>query len=159
MARIKLGFQGCLYIGNLEAKRDWGHAADYVEMQWLMLQQDTPEDYVIATGVQHSVRDFIEAGCRELGISLRWTGEGTEEKGINEATGNVIVAIDPRYFRPTEVDTLLGDSAKARENLGWEPRVTFEELVAEMVREDLTLAERDQMVGKQGYQTYNHFDD
>src|SRR3954453_7480388 len=123
LARIKLGLQQCLYLGNLDAKRDWGHARDYVEMQWLMLQQDTPEDFVIATGVQHSVRDFVMAAARELGIDVKWKGKGVDERGF-DAAGNQIVAVDPRYFRPTEVETLLGDPSKAREKLGWVPRTT-----------------------------------
>ena len=146
LARIKLGQQACLYLGNLDARRDWGHARDYVEMQWLMLQQETPEDYVIATGVQYSVRDFVNAAAKELGMSIRWTGEGVAEKGYLEASGadaKPIVEVDPRYFRPTEVETLLGDATKAREQLGWVPRTSFEELVAEMAREDLRGAERE----------------
>ena len=146
LARIKLGQQACLYLGNLDARRDWGHARDYVEMQWLMLQQETPEDYVIATGVQYSVRDFLNAAAKELGMSIRWTGEGVAEKGYLEGGGadaKPIVEVDPRYFRPTEVETLLGDATKAREQLGWVPRTSFEELVAEMAREDLRGAERE----------------
>ena len=151
MARIKLELQDCLYLGNLDAKRDWGHARDYVEMQWLMLQQDEPEDFVIATGEQYSVRDFINAACEELGIKIRWEGNGVDEKGIDENTGNVIVAVDPRYFRPTEVETLLGDPSKAKEKLGWETRTTFKELVSEMVISDLKEAERDQLCNKEGF--------
>jgi GDPmannose 4,6-dehydratase len=149
LARIKLGLQDCLYLGNLNAKRDWGHAKDYVEMQWLMLQQDKPEDFVIATGVQYSVRDFINAAARELGITIEWHGEGINETGM--AQGKTIVAVDPRYFRPTEVETLLGDASKARTKLGWSPKITFDELVAEMVREDLKAAERDELVKRHGY--------
>ncbi len=151
MARIKLGLQDCLYLGNLDAKRDWGHARDYVEMQWLMLQQDKPEDFVIATGEQYSVRDFINAACDELGIKIRWEGNGADEKGIDENSGNVIVSVDPRYFRPTEVETLLGDPSKAKEKLGWETRTTFKELVSEMVISDLKEAERDQLCNKEGF--------
>jgi GDPmannose 4,6-dehydratase len=151
MARIKLGLQDCLYLGNLDAKRDWGHARDYVEMQWLMLQQDEPEDFVIATGEQYSVRDFINAACEELGIKIRWEGNGVDEKGIDENSGNMIVAVDPRYFRPTEVETLLGDPSKAKEKLGWETRTTFKELVSEMVVSDLKEAERDQLCNKEGF--------
>ncbi|MFH7321496.1 GDP-mannose 4,6-dehydratase [Desulfurivibrio sp. D14AmB] len=157
LARIKLGLQECLYLGNLDAKRDWGHARDYVEMQWLMLQQEQPEDYVIASGQQYSVRDFVDAAARELGMSIRWQGEGVEEKGfLAGATERVVVAVDPRYFRPTEVETLLGDATKAREKLGWSPRISFAELVAEMVREDLKAAERDELVKRHGYSTYNY---
>jgi GDPmannose 4,6-dehydratase len=150
LARIKLGLQDRLYLGNLDAKRDWGHAKDYVEMQWLMLQQEQPEDFVIATGVQYSVRDFVDAAAEELGIKMRWFGEGVDEKGYDGA-GKCIVAVDPRYFRPTEVETLLGDPTKAREKLGWTPQITFEELVAEMVQEDLKSAKRDALVKRHGY--------
>jgi GDPmannose 4,6-dehydratase len=152
LARIKLGLQDCLFLGNMDSKRDWGHAKDYVEMQWLMLQQETPDDFVIATGVQYSVRDFVDAAAKEIGISITWKGAGVEEKGY-DAQGKCIVQVDPRYFRPTEVETLLGDATKAREKLGWTPRTTFAELVAEMVREDLKAAERDELVKKHGYQT------
>jgi GDPmannose 4,6-dehydratase len=145
LARIKLNLQDCLYLGNLNAKRDWGHARDYVEMQWLMLQQEKPEDFVIATGVQYSVRDFINAAAKELGMTIRWEGEGVDEKGYAE-NGKCIVAVDPRYFRPAEVETLLGDPSKAKEKLGWTPTTSFEELVAEMVREDLKSAQRDELV-------------
>lgn len=155
MARIKLGLQDCLYLGNLNARRDWGHARDYVEMQWLMLQQDEPEDYVIATGVQHSVRDFVDAAARELGMKIDWKGEGAEEKGYDHL-GRCVVAVDPRYFRPTEVETLLGDASKARQQLGWSPRVTFDQLVSEMVREDLKAAECDELVKKHGYKAMNY---
>jgi GDPmannose 4,6-dehydratase len=150
LARIKLGLQDCLFLGNLESKRDWGHAKDYVEMQWLMLQQETPDDFVIATGVQYSVRQFVDAAAKEIGISVTWKGTGVDEKGY-DAQGKCIVQVDPRYFRPTEVETLLGDATKAREKLGWTPRTTFAELVAEMVREDLKAAERDELVKKHGY--------
>ena len=151
MARIKLGLQDCLYLGNLDAKRDWGHARDYVEMQWLILQQEKPEDFVIATGEQYSVRDFINAACEELGIKIRWQGSGVDEQGIDENSGDMIVAVDPRYFRPTEVETLLGDPSKAKEKLGWETRTTFKELVSEMVVSDLKEAERDQLCNKEGF--------
>ena len=154
LARIKLGLQDRLFLGNLAAKRDWGHAKDYVEMQWLMLQQDKPEDFVIATGEQHSVRDFVDAAAAELGIKLRWEGSGPDEKGYDRA-GNCLVAVDPEYFRPTEVESLLGDASKARAKLGWSPRVRFPELVAEMVREDLKAAERDELVKKHGYSAYD----
>jgi len=176
LARIRLGLQDSLYLGNLDARRDWGHARDYVEMQWLMMQQDRPQDYVIATGHQYSVRDFIEIAARKLGLVIRWEGQGTEEAGLIEAstgdaplsdvggaaigdaprTGSTIVRIDPRYFRPTEVETLLGDATKAREELGWEPKVSFDELVGEMVTEDLKLAQRDQLVKNAGLRTYNY---
>jgi len=155
LARIKLGLQDCLYLGNLDAKRDWGHAKDYVEMQWLMLQQDQPEDFVIATGVQYSVRDFINAAAKELSIAVRWEGEGVEEKGY-DVNGKCIVAVDPRYFRPTEVETLLGDASKAKEKLGWAPRTTFEQLVTEMVTEDLKSAERDELIKLHGYKTMDY---
>jgi GDPmannose 4,6-dehydratase len=167
LARIKLGLQDCLYLGNLDARRDWGHAKDYVEMQWLMLQQEKPEDYVIATGVQYSVRDFVNAAANELGIKIRWEGQGVEEKGYllpSSASGGgvggegerCIVAVDPRYFRPTEVETLLGDPTKAREKLGWVPRISFNELVTEMVREDLKTAERDELIKKHGYKAMDY---
>jgi len=152
LARIKLGLQECLYLGNLSALRDWGHAKDYVEMQWLMLQQEKPEDYVIATGVQYSVRDFVDAAARELGIGLRWQGQGVEEHAL-DPQGRKIVAVDPRYFRPTEVETLLGDASKARRQLGWTPKISFMQLVAEMVREDLKTAERDELVRRHGYRS------
>jgi GDPmannose 4,6-dehydratase len=150
LARIKLGLQDCLYLGNLNALRDWGHARDYVEMQWLMLQQEVPEDFVIATGVQYSVKQFVEAAALELGIQVHWQGSGVEEVGLDQG-GNEIVRVDPRYFRPTEVETLLGDPTKAHQKLGWKPRTTFEELVCEMVREDLRIAERDSLIKQHGY--------
>jgi len=177
LARIKLGLQKRLYLGNLGAKRDWGHARDYVEMQWLMLQQDEPDDYVIATGVQHSVREFVDAAAKELGMGLRWEGTGVDQKGIVKTIdhavakpqsaviqsespsvneGDVIVSIDPRYFRPTEVDTLLGDPAKAKQKLGWTPKVSFDQLIAEMVAEDLKTAEKDALTRYYGYQTPDH---
>lgn len=174
LARIVLGLQDCFYLGNLNSKRDWGHARDYVEMQWLMLQQDVPDDFVIATGRQYSVRDFVEAAAGELGIGLRWQGEGLEETGIiDEVTGEpagvnlqeagvvpgrVIVRIDPRYFRPTEVETLLGDAGKAREKLGWRPRIGFSELVAEMMRCDLEEAKRDELCNRRGFKTFNRYE-
>lgn len=154
MARIKLGLQDCIYLGNLDARRDWGHARDYVEMQWLMLQQHVPEDFVIATGVQYSVRDFVDAAARELGIAIQWSGQGVDEVGT-DARGRVIVRVDPRYFRPTEVETLLGDATRAKEKLGWVPRTSFDELVAEMVREDLKSAQRDELVKKHGFSAYD----
>ena len=155
LARIKLRLQDCLYLGNLDSKRDWGHARDYVEMQWLMLQQDKPEDFVIASGVQHSVRDFVNAAADELGIKIRWEGEGVAENGY-DAGNRCIVAVDPRYFRPTEVETLLGDPSRAREKLGWVPRTSFAELVAEMVREDLKTSERDELVQRHGFAVFHH---
>lgn len=155
LARIKLGLQDCLFLGNMDAKRDWGHARDYVEMQWLMLQQDQPEDFVIATGVQYSVRDFVNAAAKELGMAIRWEGQGVDEKGF-DAHGKCIVAVDPRYFRPTEVETLLGDPSKAKNKLGWTPKISFDELVAEMVREDLKAAERDELVKKHGYKAMDY---
>jgi len=167
LARIKLGLQDCLYLGNLSARRDWGHAKDYVEMQWLMLQQDQPEDYVIASGVQYSVRDFVNAAASELGMEIRWEGQGVEEKGYwvnrhSRESGNPdpasipVVQVDRRYFRPTEVETLLGDASKAREKLGWQPKISFDELVAEMVREDLKSAERDELIKKHGYKVMDY---
>jgi GDPmannose 4,6-dehydratase len=150
LARIKLGLQDHLYLGNLNALRDWGHAKDYVEMQWLMLQQEQPEDFVIATGVQFSVRDFVSIAAQELGIAMRWEGTGLDENGFDDS-GKCIVSVDPRYFRPTEVETLLGDPSKAKAKLGWEPKIGFHELVKEMVREDLKSAERDELVKRHGY--------
>jgi len=155
LARIKLGLQDKLFLGNMDAKRDWGHARDYVEMQWLMLQQSAPEDFVIASGEQYSVRQFVDACATELGMTLTWQGEGIEEKGIDAATGRVLVEVDPRYFRPTEVETLLGDPSRARERLGWSPRTSFQELVREMVVEDLKLAERDELCSREGYRTFS----
>ena len=154
LARIKLGLQDTLYLGNLNAKRDWGHAKDYVQMMWLMLQQEKPEDYVIATGEQFSVRQFVEEACGEIGLAVKWKGEGADEKGY-DANGKCIVAVDPRYFRPTEVDSLLGDASKARRKLGWSPKIRFPELVAEMMREDLKSAERDELVKKHGFSAYD----
>jgi GDPmannose 4,6-dehydratase len=150
LARIKLGLQTHLYLGNLDAKRDWGHARDYVEAQWLMLQQEMPEDFVIASGIQYSVRDFLNAAANELGMGVRWEGTGLDEKAY-DADGRCIVSVDPRYFRPTEVETLLGDAAKARDKLGWTSKTSFEDLVKEMVREDLKTAERDELVKRHGY--------
>jgi len=163
LARIALGLQDCLYLGNLDALRDWGHARDYVEMQWLMLQQQQPRDYVIASGVQHSVRCFVDLAAAELGIKLRWRGEGVDEIGtvaavartdLRCAEGDVVVRVDPRYFRPTEVDTLLGDASKARRDLGWQPRTSFDELVREMVQADLRIARRDALVRLAGLPAY-----
>ena len=153
MARIKLGLQDRLYLGNLDAKRDWGHARDFVEAQWRMLQLRKPEDFVIATGEQHSVREFVGAVCKELGIKITWRGSGVNEKGYDGA-GRCIVAVDPRYFRPAEVDALLGDASKARKKLGWKPKVKFRQLVAEMTQEDFKLAERDELVKRHGHKAY-----
>ena len=155
LARIKLGLQDCLYLGNLNAKRDWGHAKDNVEMQWLMLQQEHAEDFVIATGTQYSVRDFIDAASAELNMVIRWEGEGVDEKGY-DGHGKCIVAVDSRYFRPAEVETLLGDPAKAMTKLGWSPKITFDELVTEMVQEDLAAAQRDQLIKAQGFKTRHY---
>lgn len=149
LARIKLGLQDCLYLGNLDAKRDWGHAKDYVEMQWLMLQQEKPEDFVIATGMQHSVRDFVNTAAKKLEMEIIWNGQGITEIGLWK--GRDIIKVDPRYFRPTEVEALLGDSSKAKEKLGWVPEISFEELVTEMVCEDLKSAERDELIKRHGY--------
>ena len=154
LARIKVGLQTQLFLGNLDAKRDWGHARDYIEMQWLMLQQEKPQDYVIATGQQYSVREFVQRCAKLLELDLTWSGSGLEEKAVNKA-GNVVVAVDPRYFRPTEVETLLGDASKAKRELGWEPRISFDELVREMVESDLKAAERDALVRRHGFDAYN----
>jgi GDPmannose 4,6-dehydratase len=180
LARIVLGLKDCTYLGNLNAKRDWGHAKDYVEMQWLMLQQDTPDDFVIASGVQHSVRDFVERAAGELGIGMRWEGEGVNEIGIVDSIsssqlavevsttsrlsdssqklqkGQVIVRVDPRYFRPTEVESLLGDPSKAKKELGWVPKISFEELVKEMVLADMEIAKRDELIEKHGFRSFNY---
>ena len=150
LARIKLGIQDCLYLGNLDAKRDWGHAKDYIEMQWLMLQQDIPDDYVIATGVQYSVREFVDVAAKELDIVIRWEGSGVDEKGY-AADDKCVVAVDPRYFRPTEVETLLGDATKAHQKLGWKPKITFAQLVSEMAKADMVEAEFDLQVKKSGH--------
>lgn len=154
LARIKLGLQDCLYLGNLDSLRDWGHAKDYVEMQWLMLQQEQAEDFVIATGKQYSVRDFVNSATKELDITITWQGNGVEEKGY--WGDRCIVQVDPRYFRPTEVDTLLGDPSKAKQKLGWVPKVSFEELVSEMVREDYKSAKRDELIKQHGYQAMDY---
>ena len=155
LARIKLGLQDCLYLGNLDSLRDWGHAQDYVEMQWLMLQQSVAEDYVIATGQQQSVRDFVNIACAELGIELTWKGAAEDEKAY-DSTGKCIVAVDPRYYRLTEVETLLGDATKAHQQLGWKPKYTFEQLVSEMIKEDLKSAQKDSLIKEHGYSTYNY---
>ncbi|MGA2350969.1 MAG: GDP-mannose 4,6-dehydratase [Terracidiphilus sp.] len=156
LTHIKMGMQDCLYLGNLDSMRDWGHARDYVEMQWMMMQQETARDYVIATGEQHSVREFVEIAASELDITLRWEGTGVEEHAIDER-GEVIVRVDPRYFRPAEVKTLLGNPAKAKRELGWAPRTTFKQLVTEMVAEDLRLAKRDLLVQKSGFEAMAGF--
>jgi len=153
IARIKLGLQDKLFLGNLDALRDWGHAKDYVEVMWLMLQQDEPEDFVIATGKQYSVRQFVEFAAKEVGIKIRWEGKAVNEKGYDTATGKCLIEVDPTYFRPTEVETLLGDPSKAEKKLGWTPKISLEELVAEMVREDLTIAERDELCNREGFAT------
>jgi GDPmannose 4,6-dehydratase len=176
LARIRLGSQDCLYLGNLNAKRDWGHARDYVEAQWLMLQQDVPEDFVIATGEQHSVREFVNAVAHRLGIVLRWRGQGEEEVGIVDSTANggdesasvldfhdapemkagtVVVRVDKRYFRPTEVETLLGDAAKARVKMKWSPKVSFDQLISEMTSADVRAAQRDALITRHGYKVWN----
>jgi len=157
-ARIKLDLQNKLYLGNLSAKRDWGHAKDYVEMQWLMLQQDQPEDFVIATGVQYSVRDFVNKAANAVGIEMEWKGEGVDEKGYNKETGQCLVEVDPRYFRPTEVETLLGDPTKAKEKLGWVPQITLDEMVTEMVEHDLMIAKRDALCEKEGFRTNRYYE-
>jgi GDPmannose 4,6-dehydratase len=168
LARIYLGLQDCVHLGNLDAKRDWGHARDYVQMQWLMLQQDKPEDFVIATGEQHSVRDFVNAAAAEIGVKLRWEGIGVDETGTIDNVSNIgteanamkvgdtIVRVDPRYFRPTEVETLLGDPGKAKEKLGWVPKTTFAELVSEMMHSDLVEARRDELCKSEGFTVLNH---
>jgi len=176
LARIVLGLQECTFLGNMNAKRDWGHARDYVEMQWLMLQQEKPDDFVIASGEQHSVRQFVEQAATELGITLRWEGEGVDEIGIVDGfsplndsngeklkikgpeVGQVIVRIDPRYFRPTEVESLLGDPSKAKKELGWQPKISFEDLVKEMVLADLEVAQRDALVKKHGFKSFNYYE-
>jgi GDPmannose 4,6-dehydratase len=156
LARISVGLQDTLHLGNLDARRDWGHARDYVRAQWLMLQQDAPEDFVIATGKQHSVRDFVVASGALLDMKIEWRGAGVDEIGVDAHTGRKVVRVDPRYFRPTEVETLLGDASKARDKLGWSAEVTFPQLVAEMVSSDLDLAKRDALVAQQGHKVYSH---
>ncbi len=158
LARIKLGLQDCLYLGNMDAKRDWGHAKDYVKMQWMMLQQAAPEDFVIATGEQHSVREFVQLSADALGIPLHWEGHGIAEKALHAQTGQTLVAVDPRYFRPTEVETLLGDPSKAKEKLGWTPKISFSELVTEMAEADLKIAERDALCRQEGFATFNYYE-
>jgi len=169
-ARMKLGLQKKLYLGNLDAKRDWGHARDFVRAMWLMLQQDKPDDYVISTGISHSVREFVECAFKEVGITISWHGRGLKEKGILESfdaemesetnikKGDEIVAVDSRYFRPTEVETLLGDSSKAKNELGWEPEILFHDMVSEMVRDDIKKAKRDILCSNEGFKTYSHYE-
>jgi GDPmannose 4,6-dehydratase len=156
LARIKTGLQSCLYLGNLDSLRDWGHAKDYVRAQWLMLQAKEPEDFVVATGEQHSVREFVQRAAAHLDMDVQWEGKGVEERGIDRKTGKVIVRVDARYFRPTEVDTLLGDPTKARTKLGWKPEITFEQLVTEMIEADLQHARRDAVMAREGFRTYQY---
>jgi GDPmannose 4,6-dehydratase len=156
LSRISLNLQNTLYLGNLDAKRDWGHAKDYIEMQWLMLQQDEPEDYCIASGKNYSVRDFVSFAWNFLGKEICWDGKGEDEKGYDKESGQLIIAVDPRYFRPTEVDTLLGDSSKAKDKLGWETKISFKEMVHEMMENDIAIAKRDELVKKHGYQAPNY---
>jgi len=158
LARIREGLESCLYLGNLDSLRDWGHARDYVRAQWLMLQQPEPEDFVIASGVQHSVREFVARAAAHLGMNLRWQGEGLDEQGVDTHTGGIVVRVDPRYFRPTEVDSLLGDSTKARMKLGWRPEIPFDTLVKEMVGTDLQIARRDAVVMREGFKTYRYLE-
>ena len=156
LARIHEGLDNCVYLGNLDSRRDWGHARDFVRAQWLMLQQNEPEDYVIATGEQHSVREFCERAAALLEMRLEWRGRGAEERGVDARSGRAVIKIDPRYFRPAEVDTLLGDASKARQCLGWKPEHSFEQLVQEMIAEDLELARRDALVAREGFKTYQY---
>jgi GDPmannose 4,6-dehydratase len=156
LSRISQGMEQCLYLGNLDSLRDWGHAKDYVRAQWMMLQQDRPDDFVIATGEQHSVREFVEAAGAELGMRIEWRGEGVDEQGVDANTGRTVVQVDPRYFRPTEVETLLGDSSKAKARLGWKPEHSFQDLVREMVANDLGIAKRDAIVAREGFRTYRY---
>jgi GDPmannose 4,6-dehydratase len=156
LARISLGMEQCLYLGNLDSLRDWGHARDYVRAQWLMLQQEKPDDFVIATGEQHSVRDFVAAAGAELGMRIEWQGQGIDEQGLDAKTGRTMVKVDPRYFRPTEVETLLGDPSKAKAILGWRLEHSFEDLVREMVASDLEIARRDAVIAREGFKTYRY---
>ena len=156
LARIHEGLETCLYLGNLDSLRDWGHARDYVRAQWLMLQQPEPDDFVIATGEQHSVREFVSLAGSHVGMNMEWQGTGVEEEGVDIKTGRTVVKVDPRYFRPTEVDTLLGDATKAHAKLGWRPEIGFETLVEEMVAEDLQIARRDALAAHQGFKTYRY---
>jgi GDPmannose 4,6-dehydratase len=156
LARIREGLDSSLYLGNLNSLRDWGHARDYVRAQWLMLQQEQAEDFVIASGIQHSVREFVTRAAAHLDMQLQWQEEGLDEKGVDTRTGKVIVRVDPRYFRPTEVDSLLGDATQARTKLGWEPQIGFDTLVQEMVESDLESARRDAVIRREGFKTYQH---
>jgi GDPmannose 4,6-dehydratase len=156
LARIHERLETCLYLGNLDSRRDWGHARDYVRAQWLMLQQRDPEDFVIATGEQHSVREFVSLAGSQVGMSIDWRGTGSQEQGVDTKTGRTVVKVDPRYFRPTEVDALLGDATKARTKLGWKPEVSFDTLVKEMVEQDLQITRRDAVVAREGFKTYRH---
>ena len=156
LARISEGLEECLYLGNMDSLRDWGHARDYVKAQWLMLQQDVAEDFVIATGEQHSVREFVEKAGAELGFDIAWQGKGVDEQGIDRKSGKAVVKVDPRYFRPTEVETLLGDPSKARAKLGWKAETSFADLVREMTTADLEIAKRDALVAREGFKTYRH---
>jgi len=158
LTRIRTGLQDTLHLGNLDARRDWGHARDYVRAQWLMLQQAQPEDYVVATGEQHSVRDFVVLAGKLLGMDIHWQGRGIEEVGVDRDSGHTVVRVDPRYFRPAEVDSLLGDASRIRERLGWRPEISFDALVREMVEADMALANRDALVAKEGYRIYPHHD-
>jgi len=156
LTRIHEGLESCLYLGNLDSLRDWGHARDYVRAQWLMLQQEQAEDFVIATGEQHSVREFVSRAASQLGMNIEWSGAGVEEQGVDTQSGRLIVKIDPRYFRPTEVDTLLGDATKARTKLGWRPEIGFDALVKEMINTDLEIARRDALMAREGFKTYRY---
>ena len=156
MARISLGIQECLFLGDIDLLRDWGHARDSVRAQWMMLQQDRPEDFVIATGRQYSVRAFLEQAGKLLGMDIEWRGRGAAEEGVDLSNGRTVVRVDPRYFRPSEVDSLLGDPIKAREKLGWKCEISFEQLVEEMVAHDLEIAKRDALMNQQGFKTYEH---
>ena len=156
LARIRIGLQDTLHLGNLDAKRDWGHARDYVRAQWLMLQQSEPEDYVVATGEQHSVREFVVLAGKLLGMDIEWRGNGVDESGVDRNSGRAVVRVDPRYFRPAEVDSLLGDASRIRDRLGWKPEVSFDALVREMVEADLALAKRDALMAQEGYKVYRH---
>lgn len=156
LARIHTELDDCLYLGNLDSLRDWGHARDYVRAQWLMLQQDEPEDFVIATGEQHSVREFVTRAAAKLGMNIEWHGNGVDEQGLDSLSGRTVVKVDPRYFRPTEVDTLLGDASKAHKKLGWKPEISFDQLVTEMIENDLELARRDALIAREGFKTYRY---
>jgi GDPmannose 4,6-dehydratase len=156
LARIAHGMEQCLYLGNMDSLRDWGHARDYVRAQWLMLQQAKADDFVIATGEQHSVREFVQLAAGKLGMDVEWRGKGVDEQGVDTKSGKAVVRVDPRYFRPTEVDTLLGDPTKARTLLGWKPELSFDDLVSEMVTRDVEIAKRDAVVAREGFRTFRH---